>query len=230
MSPYIEHIKSRNFTLKFDFDRDMSPLTNLTSILVISQRKTFFFNYRESTNSINTVSYQSDVIQETLAPTCSQKTVPRMNEILDIRGQSPAQATDPPNSNILHTSFNSNQLNIKEKSSEDTLQESINKKKLEAKVSLKPLSKQDLDLMQKSLSKFVEKSPDLAKVYGITKEDEDPFGDSMFSLMKADERKTPSKRKLGMYTEEPQGELCKKKNLFNFNFFSHLILCFFFFF
>lgn len=62
----------------------------------------------------------------------------------------------------------------------------MNKKKLEAKVSLKPLSKADLDLMQKSLSKFVEKSPDLAKVYGIKKDEEDPFGDSMFSLMKAD--------------------------------------------
>lgn len=150
---------------------------------------------------------------------------------MDIRGTSPAQATDAPDSNIIQTSYKStsiNQYNLNAKS-EDNLEDAATKRKLEAKVSLKPLSKEDLDLMQKSLSKFAEKSPDLAKVYGIKKDEDGPFADSMFSLMKADgnytvialnknansfcnkilERKTPSKRKLGIYTEEPQGELCK---------------------
>lgn len=101
---------------------------------------------------------------------------------MDIRGPSPAQATDAPDSNVLQT-YTTNQQDLKAKS-EDQLEDVAAKKKLEAKVSLKPLSKEDLDLMQKSLSKFAEKSPDLAKVYGIKKDD--PFEDSMFSSMKAD--------------------------------------------
>lgn len=146
---------------------------------------------QESTNNINTESYQSGVIQELGSTPSSQKTAPRNNEYLekqqqnknlDIRGPSPAQATDAPYSNVLQT-YTSNQQDLNAKS-EDQLEDAVAKKKLQAKVSLKPLSKEDLDLMQKSLSKFAEKSPDLAKVYGIKKDD--PFEDSMFSSMKAD--------------------------------------------
>lgn len=145
-----------------------------------------------------------------------QKTTPTNNEYLqqqsiqtDLRGPSPAQASIAPESSTPPSL--SQMPSVKdEKAANKT--STTGSGKLLPKVCISRMKPEQEKLMQESISKFAESEPELAKKFGIKSESSNTKTPTdLFSDMKDEEKRVPSKRKLPIKIEEefPPEKICE---------------------
>lgn len=157
--------------------------------------------------------------QEQLQSQIPQKNTPTNNEYLqqqsiqtDLRGPSPAQASIAPESST-PPSLSQTPPVVKDEQISDKMNKiTIGPNKLLPKVCIARMKPEQEKMMQESITKFVEKQPELAKKFGINSDPSNTKSSSdIFSEMKDEEKRVPSKRKLPAKVENdyPPEKVCK---------------------
>lgn len=192
-------------------------LNQHSSVITLNNRNNSSVQQSASNNIMhnhNTVPQQQE--HQSQIP---HKTTPTNNEYLqqqsiptDLRGPSPAQASIAPESSTPPSISQTPAVVNDEPISEKLSKVSIGPKQLLPKVCIARMKPEEEKLMQESITKFAEKQPELAKKFGISSEPTDTKSSSeIFSDMKDEEKRVPSKRKLPAKAENeyPPEKICK---------------------
>lgn len=127
----------------------------------------------------------------------------------DLRGPSPAQASIAPESSTPPLLSQMPPVVKDEQISDKINKITIGPNKLLPKVCIARMKPEQEKMMQESITKFAEKQPELAKKFGINSESKS--SSDIFSEMKDEEKRVPSKRKLPVKVENeyPPEKVCK---------------------